>query len=229
LLETIPEIIAKKIYYRGASITPRDIFDIAAAGEQHEASLIAELDRQSKPKGRIGRPQARESWPTRRLAVLAGVAEEGFDAVFTAADQSVDELANAAPDVIYRYRGQFHHRDFRHKSHGGYSGDQFRRRGYHGRFDHVGVCADLPAVGPHHHRVAGEHLCLKRKLDLFRHAEQYSLDREAPRLDEHQRHVGLDADDRLLQRLRKAIKGWVLGHKLLFYQQFFRAAMPNNN
>jgi hypothetical protein len=43
LLETVPEIITKKIYHRGASITPRDIFDIAAAGEQQEASLVAEL------------------------------------------------------------------------------------------------------------------------------------------------------------------------------------------
>jgi hypothetical protein len=43
LLETVPEIITKKIYHRGVSITPRDIFDIAAAGEQHEASLVAEL------------------------------------------------------------------------------------------------------------------------------------------------------------------------------------------
>jgi Nucleotidyl transferase AbiEii toxin, Type IV TA system len=32
LLETVPEIIVKKIYYRGSSIKPRDIFDIAAAG-----------------------------------------------------------------------------------------------------------------------------------------------------------------------------------------------------
>jgi hypothetical protein len=32
-LETVPEIIAKKIVYRGASIKPRDIFDIAAAVE----------------------------------------------------------------------------------------------------------------------------------------------------------------------------------------------------
>src|SRR5438876_3924445 len=30
-LETIPEIIAKKVYYRGAEARPRDIFDIAAA------------------------------------------------------------------------------------------------------------------------------------------------------------------------------------------------------
>jgi hypothetical protein len=43
LLETIPEIIAKKIYDRGGSIMPRDIFDIAAAGEQHENSIITEL------------------------------------------------------------------------------------------------------------------------------------------------------------------------------------------
>jgi hypothetical protein len=43
LLETIPEIIAKKIYYRGSSIKPRDIFDIAAAAEQHTDSVIAAL------------------------------------------------------------------------------------------------------------------------------------------------------------------------------------------
>jgi hypothetical protein len=43
LLETIPEIIAKKIYYRASSIKPRDIFDIAAAGEQHANWLIKEL------------------------------------------------------------------------------------------------------------------------------------------------------------------------------------------
>jgi hypothetical protein len=43
LLETIPEIIAKKIYHRGFSIRPRDIFDIAAAGEEHADSVIAEL------------------------------------------------------------------------------------------------------------------------------------------------------------------------------------------
>lgn len=40
LLETIPEIIAKKIYHRGDRIAPRDIFDIAAAGEKHAESII---------------------------------------------------------------------------------------------------------------------------------------------------------------------------------------------
>jgi hypothetical protein len=43
LLETIPEIITKKIYHRGLSIKPRDIFDIAAAGDKHADSVIAEL------------------------------------------------------------------------------------------------------------------------------------------------------------------------------------------
>ena len=43
LLDSVPEIIVKKICHRGSSIKPRDIFDIAAAGEQHEHSLVAEL------------------------------------------------------------------------------------------------------------------------------------------------------------------------------------------
>jgi hypothetical protein len=43
LLETIPEIISKKIYYRGSSIRPRDIFDIAAAGERHADLVIDAL------------------------------------------------------------------------------------------------------------------------------------------------------------------------------------------
>lgn len=32
-LETVPEIIAKKVRFRGASIQPRDVFDIAAAND----------------------------------------------------------------------------------------------------------------------------------------------------------------------------------------------------
>ncbi|MDB5504845.1 MAG: hypothetical protein JWR89_4747 [Tardiphaga sp.] len=42
-LETIPEIITKKVYHRGAMLIPRDIFDIAAAGVQHADAVIAEL------------------------------------------------------------------------------------------------------------------------------------------------------------------------------------------
>lgn len=43
LLETIPEIIAKKIYHRGDRIAPRDIFDIAASSEKHAESIVREL------------------------------------------------------------------------------------------------------------------------------------------------------------------------------------------
>ncbi len=43
LLETVPEIIVKKICYRGASIKPRDIFDIAAACRVCEKDLVEAL------------------------------------------------------------------------------------------------------------------------------------------------------------------------------------------
>jgi hypothetical protein len=42
-LENIPEIITKKIFYRGSNIRPRDIFDIAAAAEHHTPSVIEAL------------------------------------------------------------------------------------------------------------------------------------------------------------------------------------------
>jgi hypothetical protein len=42
-VETVSEIIAKKVHYRGASIRPRDIFDIAAAGQAHAGDVIAAL------------------------------------------------------------------------------------------------------------------------------------------------------------------------------------------
>jgi hypothetical protein len=43
LLETVPEIISKKIVHRASRLQPRDIFDIAAAGEQFSASVITAL------------------------------------------------------------------------------------------------------------------------------------------------------------------------------------------
>lgn len=45
LLETVPEIITKKIYHRGASIKPRDIFDIAAAGRVCGEEVVDALKR----------------------------------------------------------------------------------------------------------------------------------------------------------------------------------------
>jgi hypothetical protein len=42
-LETIPEVITKKIVHRGLSIQPRDIFDIAAGAEQYANKIISAL------------------------------------------------------------------------------------------------------------------------------------------------------------------------------------------
>lgn len=43
-LETVPEIIAKKVRFRGASIQPRDIFDIAAGSDGgYEEQIISAL------------------------------------------------------------------------------------------------------------------------------------------------------------------------------------------
>lgn len=42
-LETIPEIIAKKVYYRGSEANPRDIFDIAAAARSQLGEVVNAL------------------------------------------------------------------------------------------------------------------------------------------------------------------------------------------
>jgi hypothetical protein len=40
-VETVEEIVCKKIFYRGASITPRDIFDVAAASESGLSATLS--------------------------------------------------------------------------------------------------------------------------------------------------------------------------------------------
>ncbi|MEI9425685.1 nucleotidyl transferase AbiEii/AbiGii toxin family protein [Mesorhizobium sp. Cs1299R1N1] len=42
-LETIPEIIVKKVYYRGSEAKPRDIFDLAAAARSQLEPLVNAL------------------------------------------------------------------------------------------------------------------------------------------------------------------------------------------
>jgi pimeloyl-ACP methyl ester carboxylesterase len=42
-LETVTEIIAKKVFHRGGEAKPRDIFDIAAAARTHRDDVIAAL------------------------------------------------------------------------------------------------------------------------------------------------------------------------------------------
>ena len=45
LVETVPEIIAKKLHFRGRTIRPRNIFDIAAAGSLFEEEIVSALSR----------------------------------------------------------------------------------------------------------------------------------------------------------------------------------------
>jgi len=42
-LETIPEIVTKKVFYRGSNVMPRDVLDIAAAGERSADAIIEQL------------------------------------------------------------------------------------------------------------------------------------------------------------------------------------------
>jgi Nucleotidyl transferase AbiEii toxin, Type IV TA system len=42
-LETVAEIVTKKVHFRGRSIRPRDVFDIAAAAKNHAAEMKAAL------------------------------------------------------------------------------------------------------------------------------------------------------------------------------------------
>lgn len=52
LLETIPEIIAKKVYFRGAEAKPRDIFDIAAAARTQLGAVVDALSAFPEQVGR---------------------------------------------------------------------------------------------------------------------------------------------------------------------------------
>lgn len=42
-LETLAEVVAKKIFYRGSRIAPRDIFDLAAASTSNRPAIVAAL------------------------------------------------------------------------------------------------------------------------------------------------------------------------------------------
>jgi hypothetical protein len=70
LLETIPEIITKKIYYRGASIKPRDIFDVAAGAEKHQDEIIGAL--------KAYRPEATRALETLSNRSFAGPLQSAY-------------------------------------------------------------------------------------------------------------------------------------------------------
>jgi hypothetical protein len=43
MLETVEEIITKKVVYRAANLLPRDVFDIAAVAKDHRNAVVAAL------------------------------------------------------------------------------------------------------------------------------------------------------------------------------------------
>lgn len=95
LLETIPEIIAKKIHYRGSQIKPRDIFDIAAAGEHYADPVINAL-RSLRPE--VSRTLARiETLDSEFIgSAIAGLAiKEPFRPIATTALQRATEILRA--------------------------------------------------------------------------------------------------------------------------------------
>lgn len=58
-LETVSEIIAKKVYHRGSEAKPRDIFDIAAAAQSRRGEIVRALrafpEQVSRTKERLDR------------------------------------------------------------------------------------------------------------------------------------------------------------------------------
>lgn len=95
LLETVPEIIAKKIYHRGSTIKPRDIFDIAASGEHHAAAIVSEL---RKYRGKVAEAiraleKLNPDFVSRTILQLA--VKPRYDAIATSARERAIEILRA--------------------------------------------------------------------------------------------------------------------------------------
>lgn len=96
-LETIPEIIAKKVYHRGSEATPRDIFDIAAAARTHLLPTIGALrafpDEVSRTKMRL--EKLNPEFVSRAIAQLMIMPEfeisatDSLDAAIAVLDQAL--------------------------------------------------------------------------------------------------------------------------------------------
>lgn len=85
-LENIPEIIAKKVYYRGAEARPRDIFDIAAAARSHRAGVVGALrafpDHVARTRERLARLNPEFVRRTiAQLMIMPGYAEMADDSL----------------------------------------------------------------------------------------------------------------------------------------------------
>ncbi|MBZ9698730.1 MULTISPECIES: hypothetical protein [unclassified Mesorhizobium] len=90
-LETIPEIIAKKVYYRGSQANPRDIFDIAAAGR---SQLVENLNAPRALPEQVVRTKERMEKPNPEFvsrAIAQLMIMPGYEA--SAADSLVAAIA----------------------------------------------------------------------------------------------------------------------------------------
>jgi hypothetical protein len=95
LLETVPEIITKKIYHRGATITPRDIFDIAVAGETCADAIIGAL-RHHKNKVVVAIGAIEKLNPVFVAHAISELAiKPGFQAVAKTANERAKEVLRA--------------------------------------------------------------------------------------------------------------------------------------
>jgi hypothetical protein len=95
LLETIPEIVTKKVHYRGSGIKPRDIFDIAAAGEKSADAIIKELqnyrDEVTRTLGTMDR--LNPDFVNRAIAQLS--IRDGYAAIAKTAIERTKEILRA--------------------------------------------------------------------------------------------------------------------------------------
>lgn len=102
-LETVAEIVSKKVYYRGGTIAARDVFDIAAAGSTtHRLDIINALSKHPK-KTKTAAETLHKANPEFILSVIADLQiKPGFErlketaieecqAIFAAATLVADE------------------------------------------------------------------------------------------------------------------------------------------
>ncbi len=98
-LETIPEIIAKKIYHRGSEAKPRDLFDIAAAARtQRDAVVLALREYPGQVQGTLDRLEKLNpdfvAHTIRQLMILPGYED--------LADESVGTTRSLLQDALRR-------------------------------------------------------------------------------------------------------------------------------
>jgi hypothetical protein len=95
-LETVAEVIAKKIHYRGASIKPRDIFDIAAAAKHDRNSIVHALSAHKDDVSKTLRAieQLKPDFVKATIADLA--IKDGYKPVAETALEDAKELLRSA-------------------------------------------------------------------------------------------------------------------------------------